>query len=767
MTRFLVFPLLAALTAAPASAPARGDDPPKKLTEAEKKDLEAKWVKALTAGMNAYEAGKMGDAVNAFEEGLKAARRLYNAADYPDGHNNLATILNNLGFLYESQGKTAAAEPLLTDALAMTKRLFKGDHPDVARSLNNLGSLYESQGKTADAEPLLTDALAVYRRLAAAYARDKTEGETLTLLADRPLTRDGYLSNALDGKADPAAVYPQLWADKGFVARAFERRQLQARVAAAEPAAAKLLADLTDARRRRAELLFAPATKDPATREQRDKEIKGYDERIEALTRDLTPRLPALARVDRLDAATPADLRAALPADAAVVDIIRFTHFQHDKARPGDAGETRTPRYLAFVVTKDKVAWADLGTAAAVEPAVEAWREAITGDPARDTPPASAAAAARLGAKVRELVWDRVRKELPASVKAVYVCPDAALCKVPFAALPGDRPNTVLLDDYAVAAIPHAPFLLDTLWPQDPRANPPAGALVVGGVAYDADVAAADPKALATRSGDPLLKPGAAARWPALPGAATEATGVGAAAGRKKVAVTRLAGDKATPAAVLAALPRARYAHLATHGFFADPSFRSALQLAEKDYERTRFGERVGRAVNSPLLMTGLVLAGANNPTAPGRGIVTGEQLIDLDLSGLDLAVLSACETGLGDVAGGEGAFGLQRAFHYAGTRNVVCSLWKVPDLATAAVMGEFYRNLWEENLSPAESLRQAQLAVYRADPRRFKELVVRGIEAGGTDLSKVPELGADPKAPGSGNHPRLWAAFTLSGPGR
>ena len=90
----------------------------------------------------------------------------------------------------------------------------------------------------------------------------------------------------------------------------------------------------------------------------------------------------------------------------------------------------------------------------------------------------------------------------------------------------------------------------------------------------------------------------------------------------------------------------------------ADASFPAPVfQLDEKDYEKSLLGERVGRAANSPLVMTGLVFAGANNPKTPGRGIITGESLIDLDLSGLELAVLSACETGLGDVAGGEGTF--------------------------------------------------------------------------------------------------------------
>jgi CHAT domain-containing protein len=216
--------------------------------------------------------------------------------------------------------------------------------------------------------------------------------------------------------------------------------------------------------------------------------------------------------------------------------------------------------------------------------------------------------------------------------------------------------------------------------------------------------------------------------------------------------------------AVLAALPQARYAHLATHGFFADPSFRSAFRLDPKLFERSLRGERVGAGALSPLVMTGLVFAGANHPQTPGRGVVTGEALVDLDLSGLELAVLSACETGLGDVADGEGTFGLQRAFHLAGTRDVVASLWKVPDRATAALMALFYQNLWDKEMPPAEALRQAQLEIYR-HPDRIPELA-KGFR--GT-LKEVPGTGDEVPNPGADGrgHPRLWAAFTLSGPGR
>jgi tetratricopeptide (TPR) repeat protein len=87
-------------------------------------------------------------------------KRLF-TGDHPD----VATGLNNLASLYQSQGKYSEAEPLYLEALEMRKRLFTGDHPDVATGLNNLASLYKSQGKYSEAEPLYLEALAMSERM--------------------------------------------------------------------------------------------------------------------------------------------------------------------------------------------------------------------------------------------------------------------------------------------------------------------------------------------------------------------------------------------------------------------------------------------------------------------------------------------------------------------------------------------------------------------------------------------------------------------------
>ena len=98
-------------------------------------------------------------------------------------------------------------------------------------------------------------------------------------------------------------------------------------------------------------------------------------------------------------------------------------------------------------------------------------------------------------------------------------------------------------------------------------------------------------------------------------------------------------------------------------------------------------------------------------------------------MSNVDLVVLSACETGLGKSAGGEGVLGLQRAFQLAGAKTCVTSLWKVDDTATQVLMAEFYKNLWQKKLGKLNALRQAQLAMIRRYDPHENKLTARGLD--------------------------------------
>ncbi len=327
------------------------------------------------------------------------------------------------------------------------------------------------------------------------------------------------------------------------------------------------------------------------------------------------------------------------------------------------------------------------------------------------------------------------------------LAPDGALGGLPWAALPGDRDGTVLLDDYRLALVPHGPFLLGRLLePRRPTADP-GRVLAVGGVDHG--------PAAGTGRG-----------YPPLPGTAEEVRRVLALAGDRPATV--LTGAEAGPDRLARELAGVRQAHLATHGYFDEAAFRREQERVRRQRQAWAFTpgrttEPVGLGVRSPLGFTGLALAGANQSAA---GVLTGEAIADLPLEGLDLVVLSACETGLGVAIRDEGAAGLQRAFHLAGARNVVAGLWQVPDVPTLVLMERFYANLWDKDqpLPSAEALRQAQLFV-RGHPeavrQRGEDLRRRGF---GKELPPLPGGG---KVEVVARSPALWwAGFALSGPG-
>jgi CHAT domain-containing protein len=204
--------------------------------------------------------------------------------------------------------------------------------------------------------------------------------------------------------------------------------------------------------------------------------------------------------------------------------------------------------------------------------------------------------------------------------------------------------------------------------------------------------------------------------------------------------------NKATKEAFLAAVPGHRFIHLATHGFFAGETEASTVAVAKRTLTAgDGMGLRADATQRHPGLLSGVVFAGANREDQPAdRAVLTALEAADLDLRGVELMVLSACETGRGRVAGGEGVLGLQRSFQLAGARSVMASLWKVPDEETHLLMREFYRRVWSDKpTSKAEALRQAQLWMLE---------------------NWKPRGGLDRPATQGTPPPYFWAAFVLSG---
>lgn len=152
-----------------------------------------------------------------------------------------------------------------------------------------------------------------------------------------------------------------------------------------------------------------------------------------------------------------------------------------------------------------------------------------------------------------------------------------------------------------------------------------------------------------------------------------------------------------------------RVVHIATHGYF---------QPDEKVSNESSFGVHYDNAKNNPLLRSGLLMANVGRSlidtvstdiAAQNNGILTAYEAINLDLTNTELVVLSACETGLGEIKAGEGVYGLQRAFQIAGAHSLIMSLWKVNDDATQKLMSAFYTN-WMSGMKKHQAFHKAQL---------------------------------------------------------
>jgi tetratricopeptide (TPR) repeat protein/CHAT domain-containing protein len=682
-------------------------------------------------------------------------------------HPNYAISLNNLALLHQRMGDYPRAEPLYRQALEIDRSTVGERHPEFANSQDNLGRLYWEMGDFARAESLLGHALQAAGEHLELAASAQSERQQLVMARSLRDRLDDYLSLSLQAQRSGESAYGYVLSWKGGILLRQRRMHLYrgnpdmkmtARavgVVTGDDGQVTILVQPSTSRydvlervaNRLSSLVFARP--DPKQQEERRRLIQELTDEKERLESELAGESAESRRKQAAARPTPAQVRDALPPDAVLID---FLEYSHDRPAPQEKGKwVTTTRLAAFVVRREQpVALIDLGPVKPIADAVEAWRVGVGRD--------------RAGAEddaLRRLVWapleDRVK-----GARLLLVSPDGPLDRFPFAALPSRGPGTYLLEDMAVAVVPVPQMLPELLAPpaapaETPAPAPAPGLLVVGDVAFDADpgTSTAGTSDRSAARGDLV---GETLKWAPLPGTWPEIVTIEESFRRRyrENIPSELRAEAATEDKLRQEAPKHRFLHIATHGFFAPPQLRSALASTKAD--RTRVGDLFARqdaAGFHPGVLAGLVLAGANTPPDPARddGILTALEVAELDLSGVELATLSACETGLGESAGGEGLLSLQRAFQVAGTHSVVASLWKVPDRATQALMERFYKNLWQEGMPRLEALREAQLWMLRE--AHTQGVLRRGLEP----------LDPQPAADRSGRMPpRYWAAFVLSG---
>jgi CHAT domain-containing protein len=545
-------------------------------------------------------------------------------------------VLNNIGLVRHARRDYAGARQALEDALAIEERTLGDRHPALPQTLINVGVSRWAQGRTTEALAAFARAHEVRERGFDALIATGSERQRVAAVhrvAGELDTLVSFHTQALpdDPRAGQLACEAVL-ARKGRVLDALADTVEALRRHLSE--ADRELLDRLSALRGR---IAALAAGEPATGERGDSDrVRALLAEEERLQRELSERSAEYqAETERVDLRR---VQARIPADCALVDILLYRLID-PRVPPGAAPAAE--RYVAYVVRAEgEPAWVDLGDATLADELVSAFRAAVA-DPARDD-------VGRHARALDEHVMRRLRPRL-GGTRHVLLCPDGAFNLVPFGALQ-DEQGRYRIEDCSFTYLTAGRDLIR----RDRRRTSRGAPVVVAGVNY------------AARGHDDSRR-----QWAPLPHTLGEADAVVEVFPDARV----LEADAATDTA-LRALAGPRLLHVATHGYFeAAPGH--------------------GPGAANPLLRSGLILAGANGPPAGNDdGVLSALEVAGLDLWGTRLVVLSACETGLGELQHREGVYGLRRALVLAGAESQVISLWQVSSVATRALMRAYYEQL-------------------------------------------------------------------------
>lgn len=610
-----------------------------------------------------------------------------------------------------------------------------------------------SQGRVADAIAAAATGARLERERLARNARGLSDRQALLLSQTLARCLDALIeAGALAGPDEARLCWDAVVRTRGLVRAEVSRRRLLPREAADSALAARH-ADWVAAETElaRLEVRLASSPRDAEADSLLTAARAAVDETERRFARDFPAAAPA-GPADRVDLA---QVASRLRSDQALVGYVTAP------------GADAKPHLLAFVTTGGSapsaagpaVTCLDLGSVDALEPLVTAWRQALGETRAARR---SEAACRRAGRALRARVWDPVAKAT-AGAAEVFLVPEAPVAGLPWGALPAGERGYLVETGPAIRVLDAERELLS-----DPEAPAGSGLLALGGADYDrsgSEPGAAAPLAVARLRGGPgACGAPALPRFTPLPGTLGEVRAVEAAWNRADATpVERLEADRAGEAAFKERAAGRRVLHLATHGLTLGddcpegaegtrgvggiaPVTAAATPLATSSRRKARPAATETKSADvapgpSPWLgrRVLLALAGANRPPSAtpdeNEGLLSAEEVMTLDLSGVEWVVLSACHSAAGESWAREGVLGLTRAFHLAGARTVIASQWPVEDDATRECMTALYETRAGGTLDGGFALAEASRRV----------LIAR-------------------RAAGRSTHPFYWAAFTASG---
>ena len=660
-----------------------------------------------------------------FEEAERLHRESLEASVEESGSLNLRWIWNNIGTALAGQGRFEESEEAYRRALDMVERTVGGDRLDLFEFRADLALLMHRMGRADEAVELAEQA-AEQALVRTAREASFTPAELRFGLMTQLRRAVSLLATLCVERGEVSDLHEMLASAKGLSFRLSSRAGVET---AGTPRSLELRRRAIELTARMSALTYVDRIEDEETHRARFESLQDQRRGVE---RELLAELGVRPERLRTNAS---ELGRLLPEGTALVDVVEHRPYRLSEVHSDteEFEDEASARLLAWVIRSGatEATFVDLGSSSRMKTLVEDGLRALAPGLRASTPELANEDGRDALTALREALFDPLAPHL-SGVRRLVVSPDGVLSELPFEALPTGS-GRCLLELAEVVYVQDAVTLRDRLESEAPARTSSPSMLALGGIDYDARSVGEPTTDASSTRGERAFS----TAWSSLPETALEAQLL---ADKLPDSATVLTGDAATEEAVKASAPGKSILHLATHGFYQRRGLTSLWAAAkeaaqeeagldlmpigiggtgvtegedeaedETGYRRPAFEHLDGV---SPGLLTGVVLAGVNQPPVSGHddGVLTGDEVSRLDLSACDLAVLSACETALGQSSPGEGVMSLRRSFREAGAKTVISTLWRVDDRATRELMTQFYTRLLDRKQAPGQALRGAKL---------------------------------------------------------
>lgn len=658
--------------------------------------------------------GQFTEAEPLFDEGIEMSRRLYN-----DDHPLLATSIRSRAYFLYNIGRYSEAEELFKESLTMIRRLYNNDHLDLARSINSLASFYNDRVRYSEAEPLYLESIQVYDKMLRNYFPSLSENEKDQFLNTFKDHFEQFYSFAINRMNDNPSIIQNLFNNRLFTKGLLLSSTQKVRNNIISSGNRDLL-------RRYEEWLFQK-NKIARLYSQSNQQLKEKGINLDSIIKDANNKEKELSKMSG-DFAKEYEkkkivwenVKKLLKPDESAVEIVRFRLFEKNRW-------TDTVYYAVLILS-------GINPATPSENSCEIRCVLLKNGNELENKYINNYKTSILNQIKDEISYSQffapIAKELN-GIKKVYISSDGIFNQLNLQTLFNPETEKYLIDELNIQEVTCSRDIVEmnTVFPNSKILNNRKNiAELFGDPVYNldnliikkADSTNAIPESAYMEIGiiDSLMTRGGFAP---LPQTRKEIDSIYILLNTNGWEVKKHLGNAALEES-LKSIKNPRVLHIATHGVFLKDIDKS------HEFEQT-LGMETKSYVENPLLKSMLLFAGADNTISKkgsaisdariDDGLFTAYEAMNLNLDNTDLVVLSACETGLGEIRNGEGVYGLQRALLVAGAKSLIMSLWKVNDEATQKLMTSFYTK-WLSGKPKRQSFKEAQLELKEEHPDPF-----------------------------------------------